>query len=115
MRWLTLLIAAPLFGACTGSSPSWTTTPDQASFTTCWNDAASQSVAQTINVSSGSATWTSAWAGNAATPNITIQGATSCTGSGDPYGSTSGVVSCTDNTTITINSGGQFVPKGCLI
>ncbi len=115
MKWLTLLMAAPLFGACTGSSPSWTTTPDQASFTTCWNNAASQSVAQTINVSSGSAAWSSAWAGNIATPSITIQGATSCTGSGDPYGSTSGVVSCTDNTTITINSGGQFAPNGCLI
>lgn len=42
--------------ACTGSSPTWTTTPDQSSVNTCISDA---SDGDTINVSAGSATWTS--------------------------------------------------------
>lgn len=40
--------------ACSGSSPSWTSTPDQASVSTC---VANASAGDTINVSAGSATW----------------------------------------------------------
>lgn len=40
--------------ACTGSSPTWTSTPDQASVASCISSAAS---GDTINVSAGSATW----------------------------------------------------------
>jgi hypothetical protein len=40
--------------ACTGSSPTWTSTPDSASITTCLNNASRN---DTINVSAGSATW----------------------------------------------------------
>jgi len=40
--------------ACTGSNPSWTSTPDRASVSSCVSQAASGS---TIQVTSGSATW----------------------------------------------------------
>ncbi|MFY9560033.1 MAG: hypothetical protein WAQ52_07355 [Terriglobales bacterium] len=43
--------------SCTGSSPTWTTTPDRASVASC---VASASRNDTINVTSGSATWSSA-------------------------------------------------------
>lgn len=109
-----LLLSASAYAACTGSPPSQTTTPDQASFTTCWNAAASQSVAQSVAVLAGSATWTGAWTGSTATPSITVTGATACTGSGDPTGGTSGVVTCTDSTTITLNASAQLAPTGCL-
>ena len=42
--------------ACTGSSPTWTTTPDYASVSSCVSGA---SVGDTINVSAGTATWES--------------------------------------------------------
>ncbi len=42
--------------ACTGSSPTWTSTPDYSSVNTCVTNA---SVGDTINVSSGTATWSS--------------------------------------------------------
>ena len=44
------------FAACTGSSPTWTTTPDYASVNTCITNA---KIGDTINVPSGSATWNS--------------------------------------------------------
>jgi hypothetical protein len=40
--------------SCTGSSPTWATTPDQASVQTCVTNASS---GDTINISAGSATW----------------------------------------------------------
>jgi hypothetical protein len=57
MKRLLLLIAlcSPSFAACTGGSPTWQTTPDQASVASC---IASASSGDTINVSSGSVTWT---------------------------------------------------------
>ncbi len=45
------------FGACTGSSPTWTSTPDRGSVASCVSSA---SRGDTINVSAGSATWSSA-------------------------------------------------------
>lgn len=52
-----LLLCAPgAFAQCTGGSPTWTTTIDQSSVTTCISKAASGDI---INVSSGSATWSS--------------------------------------------------------
>jgi len=44
------------YSACTGSSPTWTTTPDRTSFATC---VLSASRGDTINVSAGTETWTS--------------------------------------------------------
>src|SRR5262249_37352353 len=46
--------ATTVEAACSGSSPIWTTTPDQASVTTCVGNAVD---GDTINVLSGSATW----------------------------------------------------------
>lgn len=51
------LLCAPAFAACTGSSPTWTSTPDKASLTTCISSAVN---GDTINVSAGSATWSGA-------------------------------------------------------
>jgi hypothetical protein len=60
-RFLLLLLLILAFGhnalaQCTGSSPTWATTPDQSSVNTCISNASS---GDRINVSSGSATWSS--------------------------------------------------------
>ena len=55
--------------ACTGSSPTWTSTPDVASVSAC---VASASAGDTINVSAGSATWSS---GLTITKNLRLIGA----------------------------------------
>ena len=75
-----------------GPPNTWTATPDSVSVQTCLTNA---TTGDTVIVSQGASTWTS-------TPTIsgktlTIVGQTSCTGSGDPNGGTSGVVSCSDN------------------
>ena len=53
-----LLSSQITYAACTGSSPTWTTTPDYTSVAACVAGATAQ---DTINVSAGtgSATWTS--------------------------------------------------------
>src|SRR4030095_8115662 len=51
---LILLFATTVEAACSGSSPIWTTTPDQASVTTCVGNAVD---GDTVNVLAGSATW----------------------------------------------------------
>lgn len=102
-----ILVSSSLYGACAGSSPTWTSTPDSSSLQSCITGASS---GDTINVSSGSATWTSVVS---ATLPVNIIGATSCTGSGDPNGSTSGAITCTDNTTITLNSSSGLNTSGC--
>src|SRR5208283_4629383 len=56
---LVLLLFPTLLRAqCTGSSPTWTSTPDESSVSTCVSNA---SAGDTINVTagSGSVTWTS--------------------------------------------------------
>ncbi len=53
------------FAACTGASPVWTSTPDQASVSTCVANARS---GDTLNVSAGSATWS----GNVAVNNKSL-------------------------------------------
>jgi hypothetical protein len=45
-----------IYAACTGASPTWTSTPDYTSVSSCLSRA---TVGDTINVASGSATWTS--------------------------------------------------------
>lgn len=94
---LLLFLAAAAHAACTGGSPTWTTTPDSASVQTCLTSASS---GDTVNISAGSATWSSqvSVSGKA----LTIIGATTCTGSGDPNVG-GGVISCTDNTNITLS------------
>ena len=53
---LILLSSQLVYAACTGASPTWMTTPDYASVSSC---IAAASSGDTINVSAGSATWTS--------------------------------------------------------
>lgn len=45
-----------VYAACTGSNPTWTSTPDSASVTSCISQA---TAGATINVSAGTATWSS--------------------------------------------------------
>lgn len=59
-KWLFLILmigfSFAVAGAqCTGSSPNWTTTPDQPSVQSCINNAAE---GDTVNISAGSASWT---------------------------------------------------------
>jgi hypothetical protein len=61
MTVLSLAIAAPwaatpAAAACTGSSPTWTATPDRSSVATCVSNARN---GDTVNVSAGSASWSS--------------------------------------------------------
>src|SRR5262249_51804204 len=49
-------LTAAAMAACTGSNPTWTSTPDQASVAQCIANAATGA---TVNVSAGSATWSS--------------------------------------------------------
>lgn len=51
-----LLVPIGSWAACTGSSPSWSSTPDYSSVSSCVSQA---SAGDTITVSAGSATWTS--------------------------------------------------------
>jgi hypothetical protein len=56
--WLVfalLLFASPAWAACTGASPTWTTTPDRASMNTCLTNAVN---GDTVNVLAGDVTWT---------------------------------------------------------
>lgn len=52
--FLILLFPSLVWSACTGASPTWTTTPDYASVSSCVSSA---KVGDTINVSAGSVTW----------------------------------------------------------
>jgi len=112
-----IFLAFIIFGSALFSVNAWAscntstlvTTPDSASVQTCINAATS---GQTVTVQAGSATWTTQVT---STLPITLAGATVCTGSGDPYGSTSGIVTCTDNTVITLaSSAGGLGTSGCL-
>ncbi len=101
LLFMGLLLAfwqLPAHASCSGSSPNWSSTPDSSSLQNCINNASS---GDTINVSAGSATWSSpvTTPGNKA---LTITGATICTGSGNPNGGSGGVISCQDNTIITL-------------
>ncbi len=59
---LVIWYASGTEAACTGTSPTWTTTPDQASVSAC---IAKASTGDTINVTEGNATWTASvnWSG----------------------------------------------------
>src|SRR6516165_8379701 len=57
----------------------------------------SASNGDSVVVPSGSCTWASQVTVSAA---VTLEGQTVCSGSGDPRGGTSGVVTCTDSTNI---------------
>ena len=68
---LIFLLLPPLSHAqCTGSSPTWTSTPDQASVSACVSKAVA---GDTINVSAGTVTWSTA--GVATSKAISIIGA----------------------------------------
>jgi hypothetical protein len=56
IAFLLCLISSVSWAACTGSSPTWASTPDYASVSSCVTQAID---GDTINVSAGSATWTS--------------------------------------------------------
>ena len=65
-----LLLPILSHAQCTGSSPTWTSTPDQASVSACVSKA---SAGDTINVSAGTVTWSTA--GIATSKAISIIGA----------------------------------------
>jgi len=67
-----LLLCGAAFSSCTGSSPTWTSTPDLSSLSTC---VASASEGDTINVSAGSATWTGSSGITISGKGLKIQGA----------------------------------------
>ena len=52
--FLSLVCLGPARATCTGASPTWTSTPDQASVSQC---VANAQAGDTINVTAGSATW----------------------------------------------------------
>lgn len=57
LRFVLLLMLTPAaWSTCTGSSPNWTSTPDQSSVQTCVNNATN---GDTITISEGSATYSS--------------------------------------------------------
>jgi hypothetical protein len=64
------MLSSAVWGSCTGSSPTWTSTPDYASVSTCVTNAVN---GDTINISSGTATWTSTLSWN--TKGISLIGA----------------------------------------
>lgn len=68
--FIFLLLPILSHGQCTGSSPTWTSTPDQASLSACVSKAVA---GDTINVSAGTATWSTA--GIATSKAISIVGA----------------------------------------
>jgi len=61
----------------------------------------------TINISAGSATWSTQVT---ASTGVNLIGATTCTGTGDPNIG-GGVISCTDNTNITLSVDEAFAPS----
>ena len=67
---LCAFMASSAYGACTGSSPTWTASNDQASVASCVSSA---SDGDTINISSGTTTWTT---------HVTITKALSIIGAG---------------------------------
>ena len=97
----TILLASalPAFATCTGASPTWTSTPDEASVQTCVTNSSS---GDTINVSAGTATWSSALVLSGKALNLI--GASVITGTGDPNVCTAhtGCITATDNTVITL-------------
>lgn len=74
----------------------------------------SASVGDTVTVPACAAGLNISWGASAVVVNkgINIIGQTVCTGSGDPNGGTSGVVSCTDNTNIFLTGEAAFQPNG---
>ncbi|MGB8030181.1 MAG: hypothetical protein WCF30_11010 [Terracidiphilus sp.] len=95
------LMPLPAFAACSGASPSWTAASASVSdISACLSLVSS---GDTVHVPAGSATWTTTLTSFPSNLAVTLAGATNCTGSGDPNGSTSGIITCTDNTNITVN------------
>ncbi len=92
-----------------GGGGSCSATPTQSSVQNCLNTIASGG---TVNISAGSASWNASPAVTVSAKKVTIIGATTCTGTGDPGGGTSGVVSCTDNTNITLTACGAMALTG---
>jgi len=94
---LILLFCPALLPAqCTGSSPTWTSTPDQASVSQCVSNASS---GDTINIRAGSATWSSSGITIPSTKGLTIIG----NGTPNSTGLTTGASSSCSNTVITVS------------
>lgn len=85
------MLCASAFGACTGSSPTWTTTPDRASVAACLTGASRN---DTINVLSGSATWSS---------TLTVTRGVKLIGAGPANSSTTVITNGTGASGILIN------------
>lgn len=118
---LALLCFAPLArAACSGSSPTWTAASASATdVQACFNE--TLTCGDTINIPSGSATWSTQVTltpptGCAANQGVTVVGATTCTGSAcNPGSGGSGLNSAfTDNTNITLSDiSGAFIIGPC--
>jgi hypothetical protein len=99
--------AAHAQGVCNGASPTWTAASASAQdVQACFNN--TLHCDDTIIVPSGSSTWSSqvsftAPTGCATNHGVTVQGATTCDGTPGVQ-----VNTCTDNTNITLGSGGAF-------
>jgi hypothetical protein len=93
---LWLLLPSLALASCTGASPTWTSTPDQASVASCVSQAIN---GDTIHITPGSATWSSS--------GITIPSAKGLTiiGNGTPNSTaaTMGASASCSNTTITVS------------
>jgi hypothetical protein len=101
---LWLLFPSLVLAGCTGSSPTWTSTPDQASVASCVSQA---NDGDTITIAAGSATWTSGVTVSA--KGLTIKG----TGTPNSTPSQMGASSSCTQTIITLNGtfdGFTFLP-----
>ena len=98
MKYL-VLIAALFLGAASASATIIPASSCSVADITTANGSAS--AGDTISVPSCALThWASA---PTITTGVSLQGATVCTGTGDYYGGTSGVITCTDNTNISLD------------
>ena len=94
-----LLFPSLALAGCTGSSPTWTSTPDQASVASCVSQAHD---GDTVTIAAGSATWTT---------GVTISGkGLTIQGTGTPNSSPSqiGASSSCSQTVITLGGSGNF-------
>lgn len=113
-RLLTILLlfwAMPtsVWATCTGASPTWTSTPDQTSVQTCIDNA---STGDTINITAGTATWTSSTvAAVVITKAITLQGA-GCATDANGRATTPCSTVITDNTAVDSSKVAIYVNYG---
>lgn len=99
--WQLATFSTPLdTPSCSGASPSWTSTPDLTSVQACLNNAIS---GDTVNVTSGVATWNTGAISRTIPGSLTLAGATACT-VGCAAGSEGVGLAFTDNTKVQVKT-----------